>query len=79
MRLPDIKAHLIPTELIDDAIELIEHYDVWLEEFAKHRDAENPNLDQKFIYAGPKGFRFPDKAEKNFKNKYDELREELYA
>ncbi|MFC3415394.1 hypothetical protein [Algoriphagus hitonicola] len=73
------KAHLIPAELIDDANQLIEHYDVWLEEFARHRDSENPNLDQKFIYAGPLGFRFPKKAEENFKNKYHELRNELYA
>lgn len=72
------KAYLIPGELMEDANQLIEHYDVWLEEFYKHRDSENPNLDQKFIWAGPKGFRFPDKAEANFKNKYQELRKELY-
>ncbi|GGG04066.1 hypothetical protein GCM10011344_00550 [Dokdonia pacifica] len=73
------KAHLIPLELTDDASQLIEHYDVWLEEFNKHRNDENPNLDQKFIFAGPKGYIFPRVAEQNFKKKYHELREELFT
>lgn len=73
------KAYLIPSELMKEANDLIEHYDVWLEEFNKQRDAENPNLNQKFIYAGPQGFLFPRKAEKKFKDKYQELWNELYA
>ncbi len=72
------KAYLIPGELMEDANQLIEYYDVWLEEFHKHSNSEKPNLDQKFIWAGPSGFRFPDKAEANFKKKYQELIKELY-
>lgn len=73
------KSYLIPPELIEDADELIEHYDVWLEEFYKQRDTETPNLNQKFIFAGPKGYRFPTKSEDRFKEKYFEFREDLYG
>ncbi|EFK96875.1 hypothetical protein LDC_1079 [sediment metagenome] len=72
------KAYLIPSELLEDANLLIEHYDVWLEEFYKQRDSEKPNLEQKFIFVGPKGFKFPEKAEENFKNKYHQIWNELY-
>lgn len=72
------KAYLIPAELFEDADKLIEHYDVWLEEFYKHRDSEKPNLDEKFIFAGPRGFGFPPGADDRFKNKFNELRKELY-
>ncbi len=72
------KAYLIPPELIEDANNLIEHYDVWLEEFYKQRDSETPNLNQKFIFAGPKGYGFPSVSENRFKEKYFEFWEELY-
>jgi hypothetical protein len=73
------KAYLIPSELIEDANKLIEHYDVWLEEFARQRDTDKPNLDQKFIFVGPKGFAFPIDAEKRFREMYHKLWKELYT
>lgn len=73
------KAYLIPGALFEDASELIEHYDAWLEEYNKQRDKENPNLEQKFVFVGPRGFPFPSHAEKKFKAKYDELWNELYG
>jgi hypothetical protein len=72
-------SHLIPPELIEDTNKLIEHYDVWMEEFNKHRDFENPNLDQKFIFAGPVGFPFPYNVDVRFIIKYKELWNELYT
>ena len=72
-------AHLIPPELFNDAGRLVEHYDVWLEEFENRRNSENPNLESEFVYAGPKGFPFPRDAEDNFKKKYDEYWNELYG
>ena len=73
------KAYLIPTALIEDANKLIEHYDVWLEEFYKQRDSETPNLNQKFVFAGPKGYGFPSVSETKFKEKYLEFWKDLYA
>jgi len=72
------KAYLIPGDLIEDANQLIEHYDVWLEEFYKERELKNPDIGGKFVFAGPQGYIFPKEAEDNFKNKYHQLRKELY-
>lgn len=73
------KASLIPGSLMEDVHELIEHYDVWLEEYNKQRNKENPNLEQEFVFVGPKGYSFPSAAEKRFKMKYHELWNELYG
>jgi hypothetical protein len=73
------KPYLIPPELIEDAIRLIEHYHVWLDEFYKQRDSENPNLKAKFIFVRKKGFYFPRDSEQRFKDKYFELWNELYG
>ncbi len=73
------KSYLIPPDLMDHANELVKHYDVWLEEFSKFRETENPSEIKKFIFAGPQGFPFPKKAEEKFKEKYAELWKKLYS
>ncbi|PZP51308.1 MAG: hypothetical protein DI598_03600 [Pseudopedobacter saltans] len=73
------RAYLIPNELLEDANTLIEHYDVWLEEFNKLREANNQKDQDTFVFAGPLGHPFPKNAEQNFKSKYHELWNELYA
>lgn len=70
--------HLIPPDLLEDASRLIEHYDRWLEEYDRVRDAENPNLDSPFVFVGPKGFPFPSDAEIRFQKAYKEYWNELY-
>lgn len=72
------KSYLIPPDLLNDADELVQHYDVWLEEFSNLRETENPANDNKFVFAGPKGFPFPRNAEKKFKDRYSELWNGLY-
>lgn len=73
------KSYLIPPDLMEDANELVKHYDVWLEEFSKFRETENPTEIKKYIFAGPNGFPFPKDAEKKFKEKYAELWKKLYS
>jgi hypothetical protein len=72
------KGDLIPTELLEDAGKLVEHYDRWLEEFERVRGNQNPDLDTPFIFVGPQGFPFPKEAENHFKSKFKELQRELY-
>ena len=72
------KSYLIPPDLMEDANELVKHYDVWLEELNKFRGTENPTEIKKFIFAGPQGFPFPRKAEVKFKEKYTELWKKIY-
>jgi hypothetical protein len=72
------KSYLIPPELWEDAGNLIEHYDRWLEEFYKVRSEEKPDLETKFVFVGPKGFPFPKKSEEAFKKKFRIMWSELY-
>jgi len=72
------KGHLIPPELLEDAGALIEHYDVWIERYEKERLSENPDLETKFVFAGPEGFPFPTESEKNFRKKFKEFWQDLY-
>jgi len=71
--------HLIPVELSDHAVALVEHYDAWLEEFEQKRHAENPDLKTKFVFVGPKGYGFPHPAEEAFIAKFHRLRIVLYG
>jgi hypothetical protein len=73
------KSHLIPPELLEDANDLIEHYDVWLELFEKQRESSKPELESPFVFAGPEGYPFPVEAEAWFKDKYLHYWQELYG
>jgi hypothetical protein len=72
-------AYLIPNELLEDATKLIEHYDVWLEEYHNLRESKNPKFDEEFVYGGPQGFPFPRKSEEKFKFEYRKIWDELYV
>ena len=73
------RSSLIPQELRDCASRLIQHYDVWLEEFERKRLAEKPDLETPFVFAGPKGFPFPTECDQKFRNKFQEMWAESYG
>jgi hypothetical protein len=73
------RGHLIPPELRDDAVKLVEHYDVWLEVFERQRGAEAPALASEFVFAGPEGFHFPEEAEAHFRETFRQYWNDLYA
>jgi len=73
------KGHLIPTDLLEDAAKLVEHYDVWLELFERQRGGTEPDLHSEFVFAGPEGYPFPSDAEERFRNRYHALWQELYG
>lgn len=73
------KGYLIPPELLQDAGQLIEHYDVWLEEFDRQRVATNPDLETPFVFAGPLGYPFPRESADRFQAKFAEYWAELYG
>jgi hypothetical protein len=72
------KAHLIPPDLLQDAGLLVEHYDRWLEEFAKVRGDTDPDLKQAFVFVGPQGYPFPRPSAKKFERRFREIWAELY-
>lgn len=74
-----LKSHLIPIELIDDANNLVEHFDRYLEEFEKVRGGQNPDLEAPFVFAGPHGFPFPRQSADKFQKTYNEMWQEAYG
>lgn len=71
--------HLIPPELFDAAAKLIEHYDRWLEEFERVRQAEQPDLETPFVFVGPAGYPFPSEDEQRIRDVYQDYWTELYG
>ena len=63
---------LIPEALRDDAARLVEHYEVWLQEYARLRNGEKPDIGVP-VYAGPKGYPFPTESERRFRAELDRL------
>jgi hypothetical protein len=72
------KGHLIPPDLLAYAAELVEHYDRWLEEFEKVRGGKNPDLKTPFVFVGPEGYPFPEKAARHFSERFESMWKELY-
>lgn len=71
------KGHLLESDMVDYAQKLIEHYDAWLEEYARQRGNDGEGSD--FIFVGPKGFGFPHEAEKQLVSRGNRLQEELFG
>jgi hypothetical protein len=71
--------HLIPEDLREVSGRLIEHYDRWLEEYERVRGDRKLAPDEPFVFAGPKGYPFPQGADKLFAQAYDGLVSELYG
>ena len=70
-------AQLIRPELQEDSNRLIEHYDRWLEEFDRVRGGTEPDLNQPFVFVGPKGYPFPRDSEQRFRERFELLQTEL--
>jgi len=73
------KGHLIPLDLMEDANQLVEHFDRYLEEYEKIRGGQNPDLDAPFVFVGTQGFPFPRKSADRFQKKYNQLWQEVYG
>jgi hypothetical protein len=71
--------HLIPADLRDVSGRLIEHYDRWLEEYDRVRGDRKIAPNEPFVFAGPKGYPFPQGADALFTQAYDRLVSELYG
>lgn len=69
------KGFMLDGKLLDHAIQLIEHYDAWLEQWDKMR-AEGDTAGR--VWAGPQGYPFPVAAESAFRDECDRLRSELW-
>jgi hypothetical protein len=73
------KGHLLPPELVEHAVDLIEHYDRWLEEYADKREGPNAEKETGPIFVGPLGYPFPQDADVAFSRTFARLEAELYG
>ena len=64
---------------MDDAGRLVEHFEVWLEEFERVRDEKKPELETQFVFVGPQGCGFPRQSEQKFIATFHSLRKEVYG
>jgi hypothetical protein len=74
------KVNLVPPELRKEASRLVQHYDVWLEEFVRWR--VNQGVGEggpDFIFVGPKGYQFPKEADEGFTRTFERYWNELYG
>ena len=67
------KRDLIPEKLREDAARLVQHYDAWLQEYARLRGVRNPDLNVP-VFAGPLGFPFPRESEQRFREEASRMR-----
>lgn len=70
--------HFLSADLLDAAGLLIEHYDVWLAEYARVRKPDSLDSDTQFVFAGPQGYVFPKAAEQAFRDRFHALQADLY-
>ena len=70
------KGNLLPPHLMEDAGNLIEHYDRWLEEYAARREDPGAGSDTSPVFM--KDYPFPEAARARFKATFDEMRRDLY-
>jgi hypothetical protein len=69
------KAHLIPPELLHHAGSLVDHYDLWLEEFNKQRVEAKGDAVGRFVFV----YNFPKESEKAFREAFLKYWNDLYA
>ncbi|MGA3227643.1 MAG: hypothetical protein ABSC65_28010 [Acidobacteriaceae bacterium] len=72
------KGHLIRPDLIPDAVQLVEHYDAWLEAFDRARVEKELEEQPDFVFVGPDGYPFPKTAEARFKEEFRDVQSKLY-
>jgi len=71
------KGYLLDASMLEHAIKLIEHYDVWLEEYEKITKKKSSSV--RFVFSGPSGFPFPQDSEQAFLKACNTLKGELYG
>ena len=71
-------AALIPGELFNDAIALINHYGIWMAQFDEWEKQHSPRLADQFVfYHLDDQSAFPKDAEQHFFDYYKKLKKEL--
>jgi hypothetical protein len=66
------KRELIPEALRDDGARLVEHYEVWLQQYSRLRNNERSDASVP-VFAGPVGYPFPIESARRFREELNGL------
>lgn len=78
LRLLSKKAFLIPEHLMQDALKIIDHLDVWFEQYELLEKEINPIATDKFVFHRPtESIEFPKESELKFKLEKEKIKLEL--
>lgn len=69
------KGYLLPGNLQKDALELVSHYDIWMQKWDELKATLDPSPDDEFVF--PNSFTFPKEAAGNLEMEYKRLKYEL--
>ena len=69
---------LIPENLMNDALKIIDHLDVWFEQYELLVKEQNPKAHDKFVFYRPaESIEFPKESEANFRREKERMKNEL--
>ena len=78
LRLLCEKSSLIPEQLLNDALLLIDHLDVWFAQYAHLEKELKPHASSEFIfYRAADGLEFPKQSEQHFMLAKQQFKQEL--
>ena len=66
------KGYLLPSELVDDALALVRHYDAWLTLWDELAERTRPGLDDRFVFESR--VTYPRESEERLKRLYEDIR-----
>ena len=69
------KGYLLSDSLQKDALELVSHYDIWMQKWDELKDRLDPSPDDEFVF--PHSFTFPKEAAGNLEQEYKRLKHQL--
>lgn len=77
-RLLSKRSAIIPGQLKDECLQLLNHYDIWFTQFRMHKKQVKPAPADPFVFAqADEQCAFPAKAEQKIKDYFLKLQEEL--
>jgi hypothetical protein len=71
------RGYLLDAAGLQHAVDLVEHFDVWLEEFDRQRGTGGKG--DPYVFAGARGHPFPRAAEEAFHRMWVDLKRDLYG
>ncbi|MBL7739455.1 MAG: hypothetical protein JNK14_09555 [Chitinophagaceae bacterium] len=67
------KGYLLPHHLQQDGLDLVSHYDVWMQKWDELKEQINPSPDDEFVF--PNSVTFPKEAARHLEQEYERIKQ----